>query len=216
MTTQILIADDHPLFRSAMKQAILHIAPRTQIIEADSLKNAEDVLKQQKEKIGMLFLDLRMSDSKGLAGMMLIKAAHPKLPIVIVSASDEVTTIRAAIKSGAVGYIVKSYSPQQISAAFTDIKAGKVHIPESVKHAIAHNEDVSDSLDNFRSLTQTQLRVLVKMSNGLLNKQIAGEMGITEATVKSHVTEVLRKLNCRNRTQAVVIAKELDVVLSDR
>ena len=216
MTTQILIADDHPLFRSAMMQAILQIDPSVKILEADSLSHTEEILKQYSDQLDMLFLDLRMSDSQGLAGMMLIKAAHPKLPIVIVSASDEVSTIHAAIESGAIGYIVKSYSPEQISAAYAEIKAGNVHMPESVKNAIIHNEQVSNSLDSFRALTQTQLRVLVKMTNGLLNKQIAGEMGITEATVKSHVTEILRKLNCRNRTQAVVIAKELDVVLSDR
>ena len=215
MADQILIADDHPLFRSAMTQAVLQIDPSATILEADSLARTEEILKQS-INLSMLFLDLRMSDSQGLAGMMLIKAAHPKLPIVIVSASDEVSTIHAAIESGAKGYIIKSYSPEQISAAYAEIKAGGVHMPESVKNAIIHNEQISNSLDSFRALTQTQLRVLVKMTNGLLNKQIAGEMGITEATVKSHVTEILRKLNCRNRTQAVVIAKELDVVLSDR
>ena len=215
MANHILIADDHPLFRSAMMQAILQIDPLATILEADSLAQTEETLKQT-TSLSMLFLDLRMSDSQGLAGMLLIKAAHPKLPIVIVSASDDVSTIHAAIESGAMGYIIKSYSPEQISAAYAEIKTGEVHMPESVKNAIIHNEQISNSLDDFRALTQTQLRVLVKMTNGLLNKQIAGEMGITEATVKSHVTEILRKLNCRNRTQAVVIAKELDVVLSDR
>lgn len=216
MNNKILIADDHPLFRSAMTQAILQIDSAAKILEADSLMHTEEILKQNNGDVDMLFLDLRMSDSQGLSGMMLIKAAHPKLPIVIVSASDEVSTIHAAIESGAMGYIVKSYSPEQISSAYAEIKAGNVHIPESVKNVISHSEQISTSLDSFRALTQTQLRVLVKMTNGLLNKQIAGEMGITEATVKSHVTEILRKLNCRNRTQAVVIAKELDVVLSDR
>ena len=215
MTTRILIADDHPLFRSAMIQAVLKIDSTAQILEADSLARAEALLKEHNNRFDMLFLDLRMSDSQGLAGMMMIKASCPKLPIVIVSASDEVSTIHAAIEGGAVGYIVKSYSPEQISAAYAEIKQGDVHMPESVKMALRHNEQLSSSLDNFRSLTQTQLRVLVKMTNGLLNKQIAGEMGITEATVKSHVTEILKKLNCRNRTQAVVIAKELDIVLGD-
>ncbi len=215
MTTRILIADDHPLFRSAMSQAVLQIEANAQILETDCLAQTEQFLVGEAGQVDLLFLDLRMSDSQGLAGMMLLKASFPNLPIVIVSATDEVSTIHAAIESGAIGYIVKSYSQDQIAAAYKEVKAGKVHMPESMHSAIKHSEQLSTTLGGFRLLTPTQLRVLVKMTNGLLNKQIAADMGITEATVKSHVTEILKKLNCRNRTQAVLIAKELDIVLTD-
>ena len=193
----------------------MQIESDVEILQTESLTQTEQFLQDEKGNIDLLFLDLRMSDSHGLAGMMLLKASFPDLPIVIVSATDEVSTINAAIESGAVGYIVKSYSPDQIAAAYEDVSSGRMHMPESVQHAIRHSEQLSTTMGGFRQLTPTQLRVLVKMTNGLLNKQIAGDMGITEATVKSHVTEILKKLNCRNRTQAVLIAKELDIVLTD-
>lgn len=214
MSKTIVISDDHPLFRQALQAAIKPLFGAADILEVESLAATMAVLEQG--QVDLLLLDLRMSDCSGLTGLILIKNSHPEVPVIVVSASEGAETVRAALQAGATGYIAKSASPGQIRDAIEQVIRGKNAVPVTALTEVSDAErKMLESIENITLLTPSQLKVLVKMTDGLLNKQIAWEMGISEATVKSHVTEIFRKLRVRTRTQAVVVAKQLDYVLSD-
>lgn len=214
MSNLVIIADDHPLFRQALRETIAPIFESTQICELESLQETKHKLAS--ESVELLLLDLRMPDSVGLAGLMMVKGMYPALPVIIVSASEESATVRAAIQAGAAGYIYKSYSLKQIHDAVQLVNEGGVHIPDGVQTDISDDEhEELDVISRISSLTPSQLNVFVQLSQGFMNKQIAAEMGISEATVKAHVTTVYKKLGVRSRTQAVMVSKALDIVGSD-
>jgi DNA-binding NarL/FixJ family response regulator len=158
-----------------------------------------------------------MSDSRGLAGLMIIKGSYPEVPVIVVSASEGAETVRAAIQAGASGYISKSSSPDQIRSAIQQVSKGEVALPDAAMSDVSAEEQRElEAIENISLLTPTQLKVLVKMTEGMLNKQIAYYMDISEATVKSHVTAIFKKLHVRTRTQAVVLVKQLDIVVSNQ
>lgn len=215
MAKNILIADDHPLFRQALRAAVTPLFDNAGIIEVETLAEALDGL--NRGSVDMLLLDLRMSDSRGLAGLMIIKGSYPEVPVIVVSASEGAETVRAAIQAGASGYISKSSSPDQIRSAIQQVSGGEVAVPDAVMSDVSAEEQRElEAIENISLLTPTQLKVLVKMTEGMLNKQIAYYMDISEATVKSHVTAIFKKLHVRTRTQAVVLAKQLDIVVSNQ
>ncbi len=210
MSSLIIIADDHPLFRQALRETIAPIFEGMKICELESLLETQEMLSQQ--TVDMLLLDLRMPDSDGLAGLMMIKGTYPALPIIIVSASEEPETVRAAIQAGAAGYIYKSYSLKQIHDAVVEVHQGGVHLPGGIEEQVTDVEHQElDAIARISSLTPSQLRVFVLLSQGYMNKQIAADMAISEATVKAHVTSVYKKLGVRSRTQAVMVSKALDL-----
>jgi len=214
MSKTIVISDDHPLFRQALRTAITPLFSDARIIEVETLADTHAEISNQ--SVDLLLLDLRMSDSKGLVGLMIIKGSHPEVPVIIVSASEGAETIRSAIQAGASGYISKSASPEQIRESIQLVAQGEVAIPDVARSDVSDSERQElEAIENISLLTPTQLKVLVKMTEGMLNKQIAYHMEISEATVKSHVTAIFKKLRVRTRTQAVVLAKQLEVVLSD-
>jgi len=214
MSKKIIISDDHPLFRQALRSAITPLFSDAEIIEVETLGETQRELEQR--SVDLVLLDLRMSDSKGLVGLMIIKGSYPEVPVIIVSASAGAETIRSAIQAGASGYISKSASPEQIRDAINQVSQGETAVPIAAMTEISDSEKRElEAIENISLLTPTQLKVLVKMTEGMLNKQIAYYMEISEATVKSHVTAIFKKLRVRTRTQAVVLAKQLEIVLSD-
>lgn len=214
MSTHIIIADDHPLFRQALRETITPIFRDARICELESLEETRAEL--ERRNVELLLLDLRMPDSDGLAGLMMIKGLYPALPVIIVSASEEAETVRAAIQAGAAGYIYKSYSLKQIHDAVEQVKLGGMHIPEGIDDGVTELEhEELDAIARISSLTPSQLRVFVALSRGYMNKQIAADMDISEATVKAHVTSVYKKLGVRSRTQAVMVSKALDISKED-
>jgi len=214
MSKTIIISDDHPLFRQALRTAITPLFSDASIVEVETLAETQTELNDK--SVDLLLLDLRMSDSKGLVGLMIIKGSYPEVPVIIVSASEGAETIRSAIQAGASGYISKSASPEQIRESIQLVAQGEVAIPDVARSDVSDSERQElEAIENISLLTPTQLKVLMKMTEGMLNKQIAYYMDISEATVKSHVTAIFKKLRVRTRTQAVVLAKQLEVVLSD-
>lgn len=214
MNSSIIIADDHPLFRQALRETVAPIFSQAEVIELESLAETRQTLIQHAAEL--LLLDLRMPDSDGLAGLMMIKGMYPALPVIIVSASEEAETVRAAIQAGAAGYIYKSYSLRQIHDAVLQVYQGGVHIPDGIEEGVTeHEHEELDAISRISSLTPSQLRVFVSLSRGYMNKQIAADMDISEATVKAHVTSVYRKLGVRSRTQAVMVSKALDLSKDD-
>jgi DNA-binding NarL/FixJ family response regulator len=206
-----IVADDHPLFREALIHAIGNCVDDATIIEADSLYSLQAVVAANPDA-DLLFLDLNMPGVSGFSALAYIRSNHESLPTVIVSAMDDPAVIRRSIQHGASGFIPKS-SP--ISVLENGIKAvldGEVWLPEGVDL----QDDRLDSEEAgiaaaLSTLTPHQFRVLMMLGEGLLNKQIAYQLGVSEATIKAHVTAILRKMHVNNRTQAVVAVQQLRI-----
>jgi DNA-binding NarL/FixJ family response regulator len=204
----ILIADDHPLFRGALRQAIAGLEPAPQIIEAADFASARKAAAQNDE-IDMLLLDLTMPGMNGLSGVMSLRAEFPGLAVIVVSASDDQTTIRRVFELGASGFIPKSASAEEIRAAVETVASGGIAEPKAFQAGDEQDLEVGDLMKRLQTLTPQQARVLNMLSEGLLNKQIAYELGVSEATIKAHVSAVLLKLNVDSRTQAVIQLSKL-------
>jgi DNA-binding NarL/FixJ family response regulator len=202
MTQQrIIIADDHPLFRAALSHAVAKVWPGAEVVEASSAGAARSALEEGAEA---LLLDLHMEDSNGLSVLMDLRQDFPALPVAIVSASEEPRVFAAAQQLGAAAFIPKSSGLEEMRAALLAVREGDGWFPAS-------NVGADEDLSRIASLTPAQRRILEAMRKGLLNKQIAYDLEISEATVKAHITAIFRKLGVNNRTQAVLVAAKLDV-----
>lgn len=198
----IIIADDHPLFRGALRQALSGIGSKTAIVEAGDFETTRQAALDNPEADIML-LDLAMPGVSGLSGLIALRSEFVSLPVIVVSASEDHGTIRRAIDLGASGYIPKSASIDEIRQAVDEVLQGRLWVPPGMDLAESDTE-ASDLLRRLKSLTPQQSRVLGMLGEGLLNKQIAYELGVSEATIKAHVSAVLQKLGVDSRTQAVI------------
>ncbi len=206
---RIIIADDHPLFRGALCQAVLKLWPQAELVEAETVAAARDAVNA--EPADLLLLDLHMEDSDGLTALLDFRHDFPAVPVVVVSASEESRVVRACQSLGASGFIPKSVDLDVMREALAQIRDGDVWFDADV----IDNEDDAILFEKLASLTPAQRRILNLVSEGMLNKQIAYQMEISEATVKAHITAIFRKLDVVNRTQAVLVAKQLDVELPE-
>ena len=204
----IIVADDHPLFREALRGAVARVLPDAQLREADSV-DALYALVETESDADLLLLDLNMPGAQGFSALVHLRALHPQLPIVVVSAREEPAVMRRALDHGAVGFIPKSADAATLGVAIASVLDGNRWAPPAALSAPAAGADERDAAQRVRELTPQQFRVLQMLGNGLLNKQIAYELSVSEATVKAHVTAILRKLGANNRTQAVLIAGRL-------
>ncbi|WP_151671540.1 response regulator [Nitrincola schmidtii] len=211
LAQKVIIADDHPLFRAALKQAVMQAVPGVKIVEADSLTAVQGAAEQHADA-DLILLDIHMPGAQGFSGLVFLRGQHPSIPVIVVSGSEEIHVMKRAMDYGASGFIPKSSPLETIADAISHVLQGEEWLPE----------DISDSMDelpeedyNFAaaiaSLTPQQFRVLTMLTEGLLNKQIAYELNVSEATIKAHVTAILRKLGVHSRTQAVIAAQRLGV-----
>ncbi len=210
---QILIADDHPLFRLALRQAVVGVSAGAQIDEADSLEAARSRL-QERPDTDLVLLDLHMPDSHGLVGLASLRAEFPACAVVMISAHDDPSTIRRALAYGAAGFIAKRAGLDELQAGLRAVLACEQWLPPSLRESVAAVPLASDDgalAHRLNSLSPQQFRVLALIAKGLLNKQIADALAIRERTVKAHVTAIFEKLNVRNRTQAGVLLGSLHV-----
>ena len=208
--TTIVIADDHPLFRGALRQAIASLMPTSRVVEANGMEALNETLGAQKE-VDLILLDLTMPGVQGFSGLISLRAQYPELPVVIVSANEEPLVIRRAIEFGASGFIPKSLNVDAIGAAIAAVLAGDSWTPPDIDLTAAEDRETSNLVRRLATLTPQQVRVLMMLSEGLLNKQIAYELGVSEATVKAHVSAILDKLGVDSRTQAVIAAAKIGV-----
>jgi DNA-binding NarL/FixJ family response regulator len=204
----LLIADDHPLFREALRGAVARELPQARLREADSV-DALYALVESEPDADLLLLDLTMPGAQGFSALAHLRALHPQLPIVVVSAREEPAVMRRALDHGAVGFIPKSADAATLGEAIKHVLDGDRWAPPAAFTGPAAGAEEHDAAQRLRELTPQQFRVLQMLGSGLLNKQIAYELGVSEATIKAHVTAVLRKLGASNRTQAVLIAGRL-------
>lgn len=203
-----IVADDHPLFRNALCHTIETAMPGARIVEAGSLDEVLTAIETAGE-VDLVLFDLKMPGSRGFSGLMYLRAQYPAQPVCVVSASEDAATIRSVLTLGASGFIPKSASTETIAAAIAAILAGGEWLPSG--HDLTTESDPqSDLMRRLKSLTPQQVRVLMMLSEGLLNKQIAFELGVSEATVKAHVSAILQKLQVENRTQAVLAAGRIE------
>lgn len=208
-TTRIIVADDHPLFREAIQQALAGLFGDVSFVEADSFESVEAAAREN-EDAELVLLDLDMPGAHGFSALAWLRAQYPALPVVIVSAMSDPTIMRRAIEFGASGFIPKSSPITEIGQAVRAVQDGDVWLPESALAAADENLSEDRQLaERVASLTPQQFRVLMMITDGLLNKQIAGELDVSEATVKAHVTAIFRKMHVRSRTQAAVAARRL-------
>lgn len=205
----IIIVDDHPLFRDAMKAALSTSAEKPVIAEAGSLDEATSLLNASKE-YDLILLDLKMPGVQGLSGLAYLRAQFPELPVAIVSGQEDSASIRRALALGASGYIPKSTPADAMRAAVSAVLAGNIWAPATNSEPTAQEREIDDLSKRLATLTPQQVRVLMMLRSGLLNKQIAFELDVSEATIKAHVSAILLKLNVDSRTQAVIAAAKID------
>jgi len=198
-----MIADDHPLFRGALKQALSGMGGEPEIVEAGDFETARAIVAAS-DDLDLILLDLSMPGVSGLSGLVTLRGLQAGVPVVIVSAHDDPETIRRALSLGASGFISKSSSMEGIREAIASVLAGGIWAPDDIDLGVEADPEISDLIQRLRTLTPQQSRVLTMLAEGLLNKQIAYELGVSEATIKAHVSAVLQKLGVDSRTQAVI------------
>jgi DNA-binding NarL/FixJ family response regulator len=202
-----VVADDHPMVRDALAAALKGGFADARIAFAGTLAETQAAIDATPET-DLVVLDLDMPGMLGLVGLAALRAAHPALPIAIVSASTNSAAMRQAIEMGAAGFIPKLAAADRFLDAVRAILSGAVWLPEEAKDGALTLRD-RDLAQRAAQLTPQQHRVLSLLAEGLANKLIAYEMQISEPTVKAHVTEILRKLGVTSRTQAVILAQRL-------
>lgn len=209
---EILIADDHPLFRSALHQALtLGLGPEARLSEAASIAELE-VRLNEKADWDLVLLDLNMPGAYGFSGLVLLRGQYPQIPVVMVSAQEDAAVVQRSREFGASGFIPKSSELSVLQQAVRAVLDGDVWWPPQVDAVTEMSEEVRAASAGLASLTPQQFRVLTMVCEGLLNKQIAYELSVSEATVKAHVTAIFRKLNVRTRTQAALLLAQMESV----
>ncbi len=211
MPASILIVDDHPLFVEALKLVIQNAFPDALVSEATSIDSARTTL-EKSGPFDMVLLDLSMPGTRGLDGLIELRTRHPRLPIVVVSALEDHRIIHEVMSCGAAGFISKSTRGSELGHAVREVMAGSVVLPKGYQPPQANGpaSGTTDLTARLATLTPQQVRVLHMLRQGLLNKQIAFDLGVGETTVKAHVSEILRKLKVSSRTQAVIEAAKID------
>ena len=207
--TRIVIVDDHPLFRGALSQALRSSLDRAEIVEAGSLDELTDIIAKSAE-IDLILLDLLLPGVQGLSGLLYLRAQHPEIPVVVVSATEDPQIIRRSIAFGASGFVPKSQPVDEIRTAVRRVLNGDVWTPPDIDMSIPADPATGDLLSRLATLTPQQVRVLMMLGEGLLNKQIAYKLGVSEATIKAHVSAILQKLGVDSRTQAVIAINKID------
>jgi DNA-binding NarL/FixJ family response regulator len=207
---RFVIADDHPLFRGALREAVTGLFQHVEIGEAGSFEDVSKLLESGGE-VDLILLDLNMPGVRGFSGLMYLRAQYPSVPIVVVSANDDPTVIRRCMDLGTSGFIPKTLGIEEMRAAIKRVLEGGVWTPPDVDLGAGSDTETANLMARLASLTPQQVRVLMMLSEGLLNKQIAYELGVSEATVKAHVSAILQKLGVESRTQAVITAAKIEL-----
>ncbi len=202
----IVIADDHPLFRNALFQSINMAISGANLLEADS-QNSLFSLLEKTDDVDLLLLDLKMPGSNGMSGLIQLRQQYPELAIVVISASEEDCVVQQVYNHGAFGFIPKSSDIHSLLSALKQILNGEPYFPTT----ITPNDHHQQLATKIAALTPQQYKVLTMLTEGSLNKQIAYDLSVSEATIKAHMTAIFRKLDVKNRTQAVILLQQLEI-----
>ncbi len=209
----LLIADDHPLFRAALRQAARDALGDVELFEAGNLEAVLAILDAQPQ-VDLVLLDLHMPGNHGLAGLAAVRAQYPGVAVIVVSANDDPRVVRRALDHGAAGYLPKSSGLDELSDAIRTVLACQTWLPAALRATVsrAQSSPADAALaSRLARLSPQQFRVLTLVAEGLLNKQIADRLDVQERTVKAHLSAIFERLEVRNRTQAGVILRELEL-----
>lgn len=204
----LIIADDHPLFRAALRHAVIRWLPDARIVEVGSVA-ALDAAASRHPDTDLILLDLRMPGAQGLSELMQLRIHHPGIPVALISAVESPTIARKAIACGASGFIPKTASVEEIGSMLRALLAGEIVAPRGVAEAPAEDEAERKFARAVAALTPQQYRVLMLLARGYSNRAIAQDIDVVVATVKAHVTVILRKLGLERRTQAALLAQRV-------
>lgn len=207
---RLVIADDHPLFRGALREAVAGLFEHADIAEAGTFDEMSRLLDRSGE-VDLILLDLSMPGVRGFSGLMFLRAQYPSVPVVVVSANDDPAVIRRCMDFGASGFIPKTLGIEAMREAIRRVLKGGVWTPPDVDLSSGADAEAAAMMARLASLTPQQVRVLMMLSEGMLNKQIAYELSVSEATVKAHVSAILQKLGVESRTQAVIAAAKIEL-----
>ncbi|AWN17496.1 response regulator transcription factor [Salinisphaera sp. LB1] len=205
---RVIIADDHPLFRTALSQAVSQALGEPELLTVGSVDELTALLADSHGDADLLLLDLNMPGARGYSALVHARSVASSLPVIVVSAHEDASIAQASLEHGAAGFIPKSSSPETMAEAIAAVLSGQRWIPEHAENAEPDKDSFTEKL---ATLTPQQQRVLMMLTDGLLNKQIAIDLDISEATVKAHITAILRKLEVHTRTQAVIAARSLEI-----
>jgi DNA-binding NarL/FixJ family response regulator len=206
---RFVVADDHPLFRGAMREAVATLFEPADVFEAGGLDDLQALLEREGD-MDLVLLDLTMPGVRGFSGLLFLRAQFPSVPVVIVSANEEPDVIRRCMEFGASGFLPKTLDVEIMRSAIRSVLDGGVWTPPDVDLSGGADAATRDLVARLATLTPQQVRVLMMLSEGLLNKQIAFELKVSEATVKAHVSAILQKLGVESRTQAVIAASKIE------
>jgi DNA-binding NarL/FixJ family response regulator len=209
---ELIIADDHPLFREALRGVVTRALRDAIIYEADQLTRLYTLIEAHPDA-DLLLLDLDMPGANGFSALVHLRTLQPQLPVVIVSAHEDPNLMQRALDHGAMGFIPKSADATTLSQALNQVLDGGIWVPDQAYSTQGASGDERSAAAKIKELTPQQFRILQMVAAGQLNKQIAYDLNVSEATVKGHMTAIMRKLGVSNRTQAVLIASKLDFSL---
>lgn len=207
---RFVIADDHPLFRGALRTALSGLFPDAEVTEAGTFDETSALLEGGGD-VDLVLLDLTMPGVQGFSGLMYLRAEYPSVPVVVVSANEDPAVIRRCMDFGASGFIPKTLGSETMRTAIRTVLDGGVWTPPDFDLRAGTDAETAQLVARLGTLTPQQVRVLMMLSAGLLNKQIAYELGVSEATVKAHVSAILQKLGVESRTQAVIAASKIEI-----
>lgn len=213
MDKSIIIVDDHPLFRTAMQAALGQLQTIASILEAGTIAELEQLLRDHNAP-DLILLDLHLPGAHGLSGLLFLRGQYPDVAIAIISATEDTTVIQKAFHHGVRGFIPKSADMSTLHEAIGALLNGESWFPSTFS---PHTDSIKlpEMEQKLSTLTPQQFRVLRMISEGMLNKQIAADLNVSEATVKAHVTAIFKKLGVRSRTQAVIAIKGLSLAAPD-
>lgn len=206
---RIIIVDDHPLVRDALKQTLELSLVNPALIETGCMEDLIKVLGND-SNADLILLDLTIPGVQGFSGLVHLREKYPQLPVAIISAKDDYETIHRCMELGAVGFMPKTLPVFVIRDAVVGLLKGTIWTPPQYSPNKPDKEENFEIINRLRSLTPQQARVLGMVSQGMLNKQIAYELGVSEATIKAHVSAILSKLAVVSRTQAAIAACKID------
>lgn len=208
---RVLVADDHPLFREALKGALTPYFEGLEVVEADTLTAVETILSDDTD-FDIILLDLTMPGGEFFNGLIKVKEMCGDIPVAVISATEGIEVVAQVMSLGASGYIPKSSPTSDIAHGVGEIHRGGTWLPERLQSGLSElSEETHQLLKRFRELTPKQIQVLSFVRAGLMNKQIAHEMNVTEATIKAHISAILKKLDINTRTQAVLLMDKLSI-----
>lgn len=208
---KFIVADDHPLFRGALVQALNNHFDDIEVVQAEDIESLQSQVAAH-DDADLLLLDLHMPGAHGFSGLIFINGHFPQIPVMVVSANEQASIIHQSVAYGAAGFLPKSSPPELIGSAIKQVLLGEIWLPAGLPPVDqVDNSDKHSIAEVIATFTPQQFRVANMLADGLLNKQIAYEMDVTEATVKAHLTAIFRKLNVHSRTQAVLAMNQLDV-----